>query len=133
MPKDEPPGPFKELCPYHLSVMFRALSNAALALNQFTNQQNYGPAIQQLIYDLGRVCEDSGLEFDLEKLADSLAEVCDHLDADEFQVEEDTEFKHFAMHLWDHTVTAEQRLAFYKQRYRFDRELNPVEENAAEP
>jgi hypothetical protein len=131
--KEATPEPFQIITSYDLSDMFRALCNAALALDAFTNRQNYGPAIQQLIYDLGQLCDDRGEEFDLAKLAGLLSAECDRLDADDFDSDEDMELKDGVVYLWDHTVTADQRLKYYKPKYHWDAELTESSEDASQP
>jgi hypothetical protein len=129
--KEATPEPFLLISSYDLADMFRALCNAALALDAFTNRQNYGPAIQQLIYDLGHLCESRGENFDLAKLAGLFSAECDRLEADDFDADEDVEVKRGFVCLWDHAVTADQRLKYYKDR-RWEVELNPVEEATSE-
>lgn len=128
--KQATPQPLAKIAAYELSTMFEALANAVLAIEHFSNRHNYGPAIQQLIWDLGQlgshfVPED---DFNLPKLAAVLSKISNGLDHEEFDTDEDMELMHGYVYLWDHVVTKDERREHYKKWFSWDHELNPVEE-----
>jgi hypothetical protein len=109
--------PIVELTSDDLCDMFRALCNAIVALEAFTNRQNYGPAIQQLIHDLGPLSDHYVVQFDLPKLATAFAGICDRIEREDFNEDDDVEVRDGDVCVWDHSTTADQRLHYYKHRY----------------
>jgi hypothetical protein len=112
---------------WDLANMLRGLCNAAMAIKCFNNRQNYGPAIQQLILDLGELTETFADETpgDIAKLTEALSEICDLLDAEDFQGEQHIEFHHGGLYIWDPDVSSEKRQAYLRWRYSYDPKYNP--------
>lgn len=114
----------------------RAVCNASVAIHAFTHQKNYWPAINQLMIGLYELHENltGNLDaFDTMKSYQDLFQACSDLvdgfeEIDIQRIEE----KNCCVFYWGES-TEEERYAFYKKRFPYDRELNPEDESEDEP
>jgi hypothetical protein len=99
-----------------LEPIFRALTNAIVALDAFNNRQNYGPAIQELIVALSDLNDSLLLDqpFSTEILSTACSDLCDQFAQRRLDV---AEIVAGDLCLWPKTSTSEARRAFYLREY----------------